>query len=86
MNDTLANIIVEGMKQTGNFRDCKTYIEEGLSEDDFNDVEQFFFWLDANGLTIGPGNIHDRYARYEQQQHPGLSYWGHAGNFHEPKQ
>lgn len=64
INSKLSTLVLEGLKSTGNFRDCLTLIQESLTFDEYHSVEQFFFWLDKSGFTIGSATIHHRYAQF----------------------
>ena len=65
INSKLSTVVLEGLKSTGNFRDCLRLIEESLTFDEYHSVQQFFFWLDMSGFTIGSATIHHRYAQFK---------------------
>lgn len=73
MNQNLKTLIISGLKTVGNYNDCLSYIEEELTEDEFQAVESFFKWLTKKNLTIGHANFDDRARQWEvevlQAQH-----------------
>ena len=60
----LNTLILNGLSVTGNFNDALNYIEEGLTSQEYDDVKNFFAWLDKEGKTIGHGNIDAQWADF----------------------
>lgn len=62
----LALLLLEALEISGTIdpRDTLGYIEEKLTVDEHNDLCCFLGWLQAEGLSIGHGNVEARYAAY----------------------
>jgi len=66
LSPRLVQMILSGLKTTGNFGDTLQYILEDLTEIEFNAIASFFEFLSDQNLTIGHGNINERYAQFKE--------------------
>ena len=64
LTDKLKTLIIMGLKTTGNYDDALLYIEEELTLEEYDLVERFFRHLKNNNLTIGHGNIDERFKKW----------------------
>ena len=65
MTNEILSIILNGLKQAGNYPDCYMVIEEQLPMQVADDVEQFLAWLQDKEYTIGTENILTRWNEFE---------------------
>ena len=70
MNARLKALVIMGLKTAGSFDGCLNYIEEDLTETEFDQLQKFFQWLTSKNLTIGYGNIDKRWAAWTKTQTP----------------
>jgi tetratricopeptide (TPR) repeat protein len=73
-------MIFEALKITGTFKDALSYIEEALNKSQYDEIEHFFDWLDANELTIGHGNYWMRYSEFKKQENRDCTHPNTAKN------
>jgi hypothetical protein len=64
MNSKVRNLILTGLKTTGNYDDCLEYITESLTVVEYWAVKAFFEYLKAAELTVGWGNIDLRWKMF----------------------
>ena len=60
-------LIFQGLKATGSYQGCLSYIEEQLTLEEQHQLEAFFKWLEDNKKTIGPANFDDQWNEWKQQ-------------------
>lgn len=64
LTDKVRTLIINGLKTTGSFDGCLSYIEESLTIQEAQDVERFFAWLQKRKFAIGHGTIRSRWKEW----------------------
>jgi hypothetical protein len=68
MDRVLKMLVFNGLKMRGNFDECLLFIEESLTTQEAEDLEEFFDYLKANKYTIGHGNIDKRWKAWKTER------------------
>lgn len=66
LSDKLKTLIIQGLKVTGSYDGAILYIEEELTPAELSTVEGFFEYLKKKKLTIGHGNIIQRFKAWKK--------------------
>ena len=59
---------LDAIKVTGKMSEAISYIEESLTKDQYDKLENFVNWLLLNQYTVGHGNYYDHYQEYRKEQ------------------
>lgn len=63
-------LILRGLKQTGDNKEAYFYIEEDLYGNEATEVAAFLGWLEETGKSIGSGNAKTVYAEFKKAIKP----------------
>lgn len=64
MPGKLQALVFMGLKTVGK-KDCLGYIEEQLTPSEYENVKGFLDYLEKNNLTVGYGNVDERWSSYK---------------------
>jgi hypothetical protein len=75
MNEKLKTLIMQATKQTGSYEPAKAlpYVEEELTPEEYDQAQDFLYFVTQNNLTFGHGNFDLVWDQWQAaEDHSGL--------------